>query len=94
MRMFNNGPLPSEFESVAYLSEHEFALPRGAAIEYLRWCQHNGVVVLGFDTWRATTPGPTALIEGCEGDASQCILLLTAQPERPGVVYNVWAGNA
>jgi hypothetical protein len=71
----SNGPLPRHLEPRAYFTPDraEFALRGSDAIEYLHWCDRQGLTVLGFDTWEPTRPQPTVINGGeFEGDASAC----------------------
>jgi hypothetical protein len=71
----SNGPLPASFRVRAYFTANcdEFALGPGDALEYLSWCDQEGLTVLGFDTWEPSQPGPTVVNGGeFEGDASAC----------------------
>jgi hypothetical protein len=94
---FNNGPLPDEFRETAYVAANEFALPRQAAIQYLKWAESEGLKVLGFDVWSPTELGPTVRVGvACEGDARQCLAALEDHgyaPE-PENVFNVWVAAA
>lgn len=58
---YENGPLPVHLESAAYFTgdRREWALPKTEALEYLNWCENQGLKVLGFEVWYPTTPGPT-----------------------------------
>src|SRR6476661_1320592 len=59
----SNGPLPASFRVRAYFTANcdEFALGPGDALEYLSWCDQEGLTVLGFDTWEPSQPGPTVV---------------------------------
>ncbi|SRR6266511_3209224 len=88
----SNGPLPRSMESRAYFSDdrREFALCRSDALEYLRWCEDNGLKVLGFDIWMPTRPGPTVVdAGGFNGDAFACRTVIQDYPGDP--VFNIWA---
>ena len=92
----SNGPLPRSFEPRAYftVNRSEFALWREDAVEYLNWCDEQGLTVLGFDLWVATQPGPTVVDGGeFEGDSSACRKAISAG-EFAGVardsVVNIW----
>lgn len=95
VRNCSNGPLPQWLESRATFSrdKHEFALKREDAIEYLDWCQKQGLRVLGFDLWTAADPRPAVLggvDEGFEGNAQECRAAITS-PEFPGEpLFNIW----
>lgn len=58
---YSNGPLPAHLEPAAYFTgdRREWALPKAAALDYLDWCECQGLRVLGFEVWYPTTPGPT-----------------------------------
>jgi hypothetical protein len=92
---FANGPLPREFESRAYFTvrRSEFALCPADALAYLNWCDQQGVVVLGFDTWLPTTPSPTVVNGGeFEGDALACRERIQSGQVEGGTnaVLNIW----
>jgi hypothetical protein len=63
---FGNGPLPEHLESSTYFTagRREWALPKAAALEYLDWCEAQGLGVHGFDIWYPTKPSPTVTDEG------------------------------
>ena len=102
-KRYSNALLPDEFDSVAYLSPNgqEFALPRDAAVAFLRRCQQNGIQVLGFDVWLPTEPKPTDFFsENCEGDAESCLSALghiddEAIERKHGCkpVFNIWTNE-
>jgi hypothetical protein len=88
----SNGPLPASLEPRAYFTakREEFALGASDALEYLDWCDRQGLLVLGFDTWKPTQPGPTVLIGGeFEGNASACREKIRSG-DFAGVVLNIW----
>jgi hypothetical protein len=92
----SNGPLPRSLEPRAYfnVNRSEFALWREDAIEYLNWCDDQGLTVLGFDLWVATQPGPTVVDGGeFEGDSAACRKAINAG-EFVGAtrdsVFNIW----
>ena len=100
---YSNAFLPEKFDSVAYLSPNgqEFALPRDAAVAFLRRCLQNGIQVLGFDVWLPTEPKPTDFFsENCEGDAESCLSALgqvddEAIERKHGCkpVFNIWTNE-
>ena len=63
MTQYANGPLPRQFEGLAYFTQDrkEWALPKEAALEYLAWCDQHGLQVLGFEVWYPTSFGPTVI---------------------------------
>lgn len=75
MKIFDNGPLPEEFEQDALRIEtiDAFALKREPAKLYCRWAELNGVIVEGFEAWIATERGPS-VISGAvfDGSPSEC----------------------
>lgn len=97
----SNGPLPKWLEPRAYFSRdrHEFALKREDALEYLEWCQREGLRVLGFDIWAAADPSPSVLEgeEGFEGNARECHEAISSrdfsslsQASAAEPVFNIW----
>jgi hypothetical protein len=92
---FSNGPLPQRFEARAYFTggRKEFALRPADALAYLNWCDEQGLLVLGFDTWLPTMPGPTVVNGGeFEGDALACRERIQVGQVEGGTdsVLNIW----
>ncbi len=98
--MYSNGPLPLRLKERAYftLEEAEFALRKSDALEYLQWCKSKGLLVLGYEVWYATTPGPTVPVWTDEADADKCYDVISqidveAERTRAGlnadVVFNI-----
>ena len=93
---FNNAVLPDFLSSRAYITDTgmEYALPPDAALQFFRWALEHGVEVDGFEVWRPTVPGPTAIPgAGCDGDAEACIKAVPEVEAEYGkdIVLNVWA---
>ena len=87
-----NGPLPASFQARAYFTANrgEFALGPGDALEYLNWCDQEGLTVLGFDTWEPSQPGPTVVNGGeFEGDGAACREKIRSGDFQK-LVLNIW----
>jgi len=83
---YANGPLPAHLQPAAYFTgdRREWALPKAAALDYVDWCEGQGLRVLGFEVWYPTTPGPTVTDVGLgnvEGTAAVRARILE-HPER------------
>jgi hypothetical protein len=97
---YRNGPLPERFEAAAYFTGNrgEWALPKVEALDYLDWCEHGGLTVLGFDVWYPTTPGPTVTDLGL-GNVEGVEAVRAAIRDHPGrhvsgtVVFNIWVAG-
>ena len=91
---YGNAPLPGFLADQAYISPNgrEFALPVTAARRFLQLCRDAHIEVDGFETWLPTTPSPTDLLHGCEGDADACERALGDFTVQYGesVVFNIW----
>ena len=90
--------MPEFLSDQAYVSSsgREFALPADNAVQYLRWAQQHSVQVSGFEVWRPTVPGPTALPGlGCDGDAEACIAAIPKIVAEYGsdIVFNIWTSG-
>jgi len=95
IRNCSNGPLPRWLEPRATFSrdKHEFALKKDDALEYLDWCQKQGLRVLGFDLWAAADPRPAVLggaDEGFEGNAAECLTAISTRDFPGEPLFNIW----
>ena len=93
MKVFDNGPLPEEFEREALQIEiiEAFALKREPARLYCRWAEGNGVQIEGFETWLSTERGPS-IVTGAvyEGSAAECAQAIAEYSARLGDQENVF----
>lgn len=94
IRSCSNGPLPKWLEPRARFSPdgHEFALTKEDALEYLDWCQKEGLRVLGFDVWAAADPAPASFEEdsGVEGNARECRDAISSRDFPGDPLFNIW----
>ena len=94
--IYRNGTLPTALAHRAYITTdgREFALPYDAALEYLRWCDSHQYEIVGLETWRATSPGPTviagAVAEGCADSCRDAMARYVAK-FGADIVFNIYS---
>jgi hypothetical protein len=94
LTVYANGPLPPHLVAHAYFTAdgREWALRKPEALEYLDWCEQQGLRVLGFDVWYPSGPTPTDFGLGNVEGVAAVRDLIRAHPGRyvwGAVVFNI-----